>query len=477
MAKNSKNSHLKITNLSENSTNLSENSVNLSENSTNLSENLSTQNPKTHKKLNKNDLKTLVLSSLGGTLEFYDFIIFVFFASIISQHFFPASLSDTWKMINTYGIFAAGYLARPLGGIVMAHFGDKFGRKNMFMLSILLMVIPTFALAVVPTYESVGYFAPIFLIFVRICQGIAVGGELPGAWVFIHEHAPNSQKNTYLGFLTASVTAGILLGSLVYLALYNIYKAEIIEQWAWRVPFALGGVFGLISVYLRKFLQETPVFQKMREDKILVKFPLGEVLKSSKFGVIISMFITWVLTCCILVFILLMPNFVAQMPQFAFDAFEKTYFQICGLVCIVSGIVFSGVLSDKLPPHKVCMVFTLGFALFSVLFFSELYAVQVSIANVIALYALTCFCAGIMNFCPIFMSDVFEPRIKFSGISFAYNIAYALAGGFTPQLAAFCHASALKGAFSWGLSAYVLVLALVAFLVAFLMGRKIYRTL
>lgn len=442
--------------------------------------------PKHH--LDKKDLKTLVLSSLGGTLEFYDFIIFVFFASIISQHFFPETLSETWKMVNTYGIFAAGYLARPLGGIVMAHFGDKFGRKNMFMLSILLMVIPTFALALVPTYESIGYAAPIFLIFVRICQGIAVGGELPGAWVFIHEHAPSGQKNTYLGFLTASVTAGILLGSLVYLALYNIYSTEDIKSWAWRVPFALGGVFGIISVYLRKFLQETPVFQKMREDKILAKFPLAEVLKSSKFGVIISMLITWVLTGCILVFILLMPNFISSMPQFSFDAFEKTYFQICGLVAIVSGIILSGVLSDKLSPHKVCVGFALGFGAFSMLFFAELYADKISIANVIALYALTCFCAGVMNFCPVFMSDVFEPRIKFSGISFAYNIAYALAGGFTPQLAAFFHAKAtsksslaetfsLQNALSWGLGFYVLLLAFIALFVALMMGKRVYRGL
>ena len=140
--------------------------------------------------LSRGELKTLGLSSLGGILEFYDFIIVFFFAKIISQHFFPAGIGEFWAMLNTYGTFAAGYLARPLGGVVMAHFGDKFGRKNMFMLSIALMVIPTFSLAVIPTYETIGYAAPLFLILVRICQGIAIGGELPGAWVFIHEHAP-----------------------------------------------------------------------------------------------------------------------------------------------------------------------------------------------------------------------------------------------------------------------------------------------
>lgn len=444
-----------------------------------------------HQHLSKKEIKTLGLSSLGGTLEFYDFIIFVFFAKIISEHFFPSHLNETWKLINTYGIFAAGYLARPLGGIVMAHFGDKFGRKNMFMLSILLMVIPTFALALMPTFESFvafasedmglsyenalyfGYVAPVFLILVRICQGIAVGGELPGAWVFVYEHAPQNQKNTYLGFLTASVTAGILLGSLVYLGIYMSFDAQSVEDWAWRVAFGLGGIFGIVSVYLRRFLDETPVFQKMREDNALVKFPLKEVLKTSRFGIIISMLITWVLTACILIFILLLPNFVASSANFNFTPFEKTYFQILGLVGIVSSIILTGVLADKIKPHKVCIVFSIAFAFFSFLFFEEFYSNTPSIVSAVALYFLCCFCAGIMNFCPIFMSDVFDAKIRFSGISFAYNIAYAIAGGFTPQLASYLHAGALQNPHSfhsYGLSAYVLLVAFVAFICALLMS-------
>lgn len=235
--------------------------------------------------LSRGELKTLGLSSLGGILEFYDFIIVFFFAKIISQHFFPAGIGEFWAMLNTYGTFAAGYLARPLGGVVMAHFGDKFGRKNMFMLSIALMVIPTFSLAVIPTYETIGYAAPLFLILVRICQGIAIGGELPGAWVFIHEHAPAGHKNAFVGFLTGCVTGGILLGSFVALLMNFIYTPAELSDWAWRVPFVIGGVFGLISIYLRRFLQETPVFKKMRESKALAKFPLEEVVKTSRFGI------------------------------------------------------------------------------------------------------------------------------------------------------------------------------------------------
>ena len=425
--------------------------------------------------LSRGELKTLGLSSLGGILEFYDFIIVFFFAKIISQHFFPAGIGEFWDMLNTYGTFAAGYLARPLGGVVMAHFGDKFGRKNMFMLSIALMVIPTFSLAVIPTYETIGYAAPLFLILVRICQGIAIGGELPGAWVFIHEHAPAGHKNAFVGFLTGCVTGGILLGSFVALLMNFIYTPAELSDWAWRVPFVIGGVFGLISIYLRRFLQETPVFKKMRESKALAKFPLEEVVKTSRFGIWISMFITWVLTGCIVVFILLMPGFVGGV--LGFSPFETTYFQMGGLVCIVSSCWLTGRLADKHNPSTLCILFSAGFAVSSVAFFSLLYTAAPVVSEVVLAYFATCFFAGIMNFCPIFMCDVFPARIRFSGISFAYNIAYALSGAFTPQLSFALHAYAKThpdtlGAM--GLSAYIVFLALVSIGTALAM-RRVYK--
>lgn len=425
--------------------------------------------------LSRGELKTLGLSSLGGILEFYDFIIVFFFAKIISQHFFPAGIGEFWAMLNTYGTFAAGYLARPLGGVVMAHFGDKFGRKNMFMLSIALMVIPTFSLAVIPTYETIGYAAPLFLILVRICQGIAIGGELPGAWVFIHEHAPAGHKNAFVGFLTGCVTGGILLGSFVALLMNFIYTPAELSDWAWRVPFVIGGVFGLISIYLRRFLQETPVFKKMRESKALAKFPLEEVVKTSRFGIWISMFITWVLTGCIVVFILLMPGFVGGV--LGFSPFETTYFQMSGLVCIVSSCWLTGRLADKHNPSTLCILFSAGFAVSSVAFFSLLYTAAPVVSEVVLAYFATCFFAGIMNFCPIFMCDVFPARIRFSGISFAYNIAYALSGAFTPQLSFALHAYAKThpdtlGAM--GLSAYIVFLALVSIGTALAM-RRVYK--
>src|ERR1700754_2478105 len=157
-----------------------------------------------HRPLMGSDHRTLVLAALGGALEFYDFVIYVFFAAVIEQLFFPTSIPDWLRQVQTFGIFAAGYIARPLGGIIMAHFGDLIGRKRMFMLSVLLMALPTLLMGLLPTYDVVGLVAPMLLLVCRLLQGAAVGGEVPGAWVFVSEHVPRR----YVGYASVTRPAG-----------------------------------------------------------------------------------------------------------------------------------------------------------------------------------------------------------------------------------------------------------------------------
>src|ERR1700739_71972 len=147
------------------------------------------QNMQTASELSISEGRILSLASVGGALEFYDFVIFVFFANVIGKLFFAASLPEWVRQTQTFGIFAAGYVARPLGGIVMAHFGDTKGRKRMFTLSVLLMAIPTLLIGFLPPWTSIGVAAPLLLLAMRVMQGIAIGGEAPGGWVFVAEHA------------------------------------------------------------------------------------------------------------------------------------------------------------------------------------------------------------------------------------------------------------------------------------------------
>ncbi|MDU1798654.1 MAG: MFS transporter, partial [Pseudomonas aeruginosa] len=154
--------------------------------------------------LTRSDYKTLSLSALGGALEFYDFIIFVFFATVVGKLFFPADMPEWLRQLQTFGLFAAGYLARPLGGVIMAHFGDLLGRKRMFTLSIFMMAVPTLIMGLLPTYAQIGIWAPLALLLRRVSQGAAIGGEVPGAWVFVAEHVPAR----HVGYACGTLTSG-----------------------------------------------------------------------------------------------------------------------------------------------------------------------------------------------------------------------------------------------------------------------------
>lgn len=149
----------------------------------------------------------------------------------------------------------------------MAHFGDLVGRKKMFTLSILLMALPTLAIGLLPTYSSVGIIAPLLLLLMRILQGAAIGGEVPGAWVFVAEHVPEKRIGIACGTLTAGLTVGILLGSVVATLINTSLSPQGIHDGGWRIPFLLGGVFGLIAMYLRRWLQETPIFLRCSSAK------------------------------------------------------------------------------------------------------------------------------------------------------------------------------------------------------------------
>ena len=198
--------------------------------------------------LTRHDYRTLSLAALGGALEFYDFVIYVFLAPVIGRLFFPADMPDWLRLLQTFGIFSAGYLARPLGGILIAHFGDLLGRKRMFSLSIFLMAVPTLAIGLLPTYAAIGLAAPLLLLLMRIVQGVAIGGEVPGAWVFVAEHVPEQRFGLGIGTLTAGLTVGILFGSLLAGAINTIYGPADVARFAWRIPFVIGGLFGFVSV-------------------------------------------------------------------------------------------------------------------------------------------------------------------------------------------------------------------------------------
>jgi MFS transporter, MHS family, proline/betaine transporter len=380
--------------------------------------------------LNRHDVKTLVLAALGGALEFYDFVIFVFFAKVIGELFFPPGLPDWVKDLQSYGIFAAGYLARPFGGIVMAHFGDLAGRKRMFTLSVFLMAVPTFAIGLLPTYDRLGLLAPVLLLILRILQGAAIGGEIPGAWVFVAEHVPPRRTGLAVGSLTSGLTLGILLGSLIATGLNSWFGEAAITAYAWRLPFLIGGVFGLIAVFLRRWLDETPIFEAMRREKRLAEgLPLSTVLRGHGRAVIVSMLVTWLLTAAIVVVILMTPTLLRT--QYHLGAGEVLVANCVASFCLSIGCILAGLAVDA---FGVGPVLGLGSVLLAGSTFL-LFSVAGSAPEwLVPAYGLAGLCVGSVGAVPSVLVRCFPPAVRFSGISASYNIAYAIFGGLTPVM-------------------------------------------
>ena len=417
--------------------------------------------------LTRQDYRTLLLAALGGALEFYDFIIFVFFAVVIGKLFFPPDMPDWLRQLQTFSIFAAGYLARPLGGMVMAHFGDLLGRKRMFMLSIFLMAVPTLTIGLLPTYAIIGIWAPLLLLALRILQGAAIGGEVPGAWVFVAEHVQPRHIGFACGTLTSGLTGGILLGSLVATAVNKAYSpAEILAE-GWRIPFIIGGLFGLLSVWLRQWLHETPIFREMEAAQVLAdEMPIKKVVREHRAAVLLVMLLTWLLSAAIIVMILMTPTLVQKLygipPATALEASS------IATLFLTLGCITFGALSDRLGPGPVLVFGCAALGCISLYFYQQ---ISVAPQRINELYAVCGFFVGVIGVVPGIAVRAFPAAVRFSGVSFSYNIAYALFGGLTPVFV-----SLLLTRDPMAPAHYVMVLCLLGMLIGIYLWRKFRET-
>lgn len=376
------------------------------------------------------EIRTLFLSSLGGALEFYDFVIFVFFTAVLAKLFFPPSLPEWVRQLDTFGIFAAGYLARPLGGIVMAHFGDLRGRKRMFTFSILLMAIPTLLIGLLPTYQTVGVAAPILLLVMRVTQGIAMGGEAPGGWVFVAEHARPGRTGLAVGLLTSGLSLGILIGSLVATTVNVLFTPAQIAASIWRLPFLIGGAFGFIAMFLRRWLQETPVFEEIRRRAAISReLPLRVVFRNHGRSIVASILSTWMLSAAIVVVILMTPALLQQL--FKLPARETQVANLAGSAALCLSTLVVGTACDRfglrrVTPPAIALLVAGTYALYL--------GAERFPSALVPLYFIAGLGAGAAVLTPILMVHAFPPAVRFSGVSFSYNVALAGIGGVTPLL-------------------------------------------
>lgn len=419
--------------------------------------------------LNKKDLKILGLSILDGALEFYDFVIYVSCIHLIFiPLFFSTSLSVFTRELLIWGIFAIGYLARPIGNILMFHFREKFGYKPMLVLNVAMIMLPTFILYFLPTYQAIGMLAPILLLLVRILQGIAMGFKIPDFWIFTAEHAPKERYGFSLGILTSGILSGITLGFLVSIITNEYFSDSDVISYAWRIPFIIGGVICVILTCMRLFFPQ-PLFSKeLTARKTFEKnIPTLFIIKHHKAACILVVLMTWILSTTIIVGILMAPDRVLG----DLCKIQKTNYLIAG--CIASfmlaiGCTLFGWLDDRIGTKKNMFIAWGGLAMTSLYFFASLQD-DINRSLIYFNYGLFGLFTGAVVTMPIIGARVFPSAIRHSGLMFSYSLTYTISSGITPILCLILlkHDNLLDGYTYLGPAIYISFAAIIAVLLSF----------
>lgn len=229
----------------------------------------------------KKPIRSIICSSIGNVLEWYEYTLYAYFASVISALFFPLD-NHFVSMIMTFATFAVGLAARPVGGIIFGYIGDRYSRKQMLTVTMFLMSIPTMCIGLLPTYESIGIFAPIMLVFLRIIQGIALGGEFGGSGVYLFESVPENKRGFYGTLALTGVGTGLVLSSSTILLIEHFATLEQIYAFAWRIPFFISVAGSFVAFYMRLNLLESNDFLNAKKSNSLISNPFKEMIKNHK---------------------------------------------------------------------------------------------------------------------------------------------------------------------------------------------------
>jgi len=370
--------------------------------------------------------RVLGVGALGGALEYYEFVVFVFLTPVIGSLMFPSAIPDWLKLVQTFAIFAVGYLAKPLGGIVISMLGDRIGRKGSFGVTLLLMAIPTFCIGLLPTYAQVGVMAPILLLVCRVCQGIAIGGEFPTAMTFIVEHVPERRSGFSVGLTSAAFTCGMLLAIMMLIVVGRHFAGAEMLSTGWRIPFLVGGVFGLASAFARRYVRETPVFEEMQQRKRTSEKASFSALLKRYPGEMVLCVLASLAQSGIIASIMIFPlSFLQVEMGMARDVVNQA--QLWMLVSIIVGNVLVGSLVDRFGIKYIVPLFALGTIAASYAAFASPDASTLRYGFAAVGFMLT-FTTG-MN---IILVRSFPASIRLTGFSVTYNPTSAVVGGLLP---------------------------------------------
>lgn len=400
----------------------------------------------------------IILSSLGGALEFYDFVIYSMFAKYIGDAFFPSRDPGT-TLLGSFVVFAVGYFARPLGGIILSHFGDRYGRRRVFIAAILTMSLATISIGLLPSKASWGITASVLMVCLRLLQGFSLGGELPGAITYVVETAPRT-AGFAAGFIFFCVNSGVALASGLSLLIHTLLPEQSVAAWGWRIGFLCGGLFGLISFWLRLSLEETAEFQRMKHQAS--RHPFLDLMRTHPVSALVGVG-ALMATAGFNGLLFAMPAYLpARMHYSAIEANEA---QMVCLLILSFGLVSTAWLGDRVPRRYLLGFGALVLTVLSIPFFQATIAHSVGL---IPLFALAGLAASFVNgpMCGV-VADIFPTRIRFSGIAVSFNLAFSIFSSLAPVTAI----KLANDGIALGPAYYMLGCALVTFISTLVLNR------
>jgi len=369
--------------------------------------------------------KAVTAAVIGNVLEWYDFAVYGFVAAIIGRNFFPGK-DEITELLAAFLTFGLGFVARPIGAVVLGRMGDTHGRKASLLVTIFLMAAGTVLIGILPTYASIGFFAPLLLLVARLMQGFSTGGEWGGSTSFIVEWSPKGRRGLFGSFQQTSVVAGLLLGSAIAALLNSVLSPEQMQNWGWRLPFLIGGLLGPVGIYMRSTIDETPAYAKVKE-AAPASGTSGLSLAARAFG------FTIVWTVCFYVLLTYMPTWTAVYMKMS--AASALWSNTIGLVMLMSAIPVMGFLSDRYGRKPLLLTCCIAFIVLPWPLFHYLASGGASFAMLVLIQVLFALLISMFSGAgPAAIAEIFPTRSRSTWMTTGYALAVAIFGGSAPYL-------------------------------------------
>lgn len=376
--------------------------------------------------------RILVASLVGSSIEWFDYFLYGTVAALVFNQLFFVNEDPTIGLLLSYASFALAFFIRPFGGVIFSHIGDRIGRKKTLVLTLSLMGVATFGMGLLPTYQAVGIWAPILLITLRLVQGLGIGGEWGGALLLAVEYAPAEKRGLFGAIPQMGVTIGMLLGT-VALSIMTLLPENAFMTWGWRIPFIFSALLVFFGLWIRKGIDETPSFKKVKESGEVPKLPIVETLKNYWREVLIAVGAKVVETAPFYIFSTFVVSYATANLGFSRTA-TLTAVMIATIITTIL-IPIMGNLSDKIGRKKLFIGGTIGMALFAFPYFWLLQQKSVLLLIVATVIGLGVIWAPITAVLGTMFSEIFDAKIRYTGITLGYQIGAALAGGTAPLVA------------------------------------------